>query len=189
MKILYDKYEIELKNDRFYSNKSSNNLINYQLEYYEGQINNARIYTINKRGVIIRDNYSGIEISSAILCENGGRTEISQDIYEIDNDKIWISVGDKMYCLNIPDLTINWFNRIDYGTTYSINNFGEDFIVHGDLGLIRIGKNGEIKWRFMGGRGIFIPGEGKLKFFDNHIELIDGNNDKFIINEFGEEIK
>ena len=188
MKFLHDQYGIEIKDDRAYSTKSSDNLINYKFEYANGQINTSRIYTINKRGVIVRDKNSGDVLSSAILCENGGRTAISEDIYEVENGKLWICVGDKMYCLNIPDLTIQWFNRIDYGTNHSVNRFKNDFVVYGDLGILRISKDGEIKWRFMGGGGVFIPGEGKLKIFDNHIELIDGNNDKFIIDEFGVEI-
>lgn len=188
MKITHDQYEIEIVNDRSYSTRSSDNLINYKFEYSGGQLNQSRIYTINKRGIILRDVASSEVISSAILCENGGRTDVSEDVYKLENEKLWICVGDKIYCLNLPDLTVDWFNRIDYGTNYSINIFKNDFLIHGELGIIRIEKSGAIKWRFMGGGGIFLPGEGKLKISDDFIELIDGNNEKFTIDEFGKEI-
>lgn len=188
MKILHNKYEIEIIDDKSFSSKSSGNLTNYRFEYSGGQINKSRIYTINKRGVIVRDSDSGEELSSAILFENGGRTAVSHDIYEIENEKIWISIGDKLYCLNIPDLTVAWFREIDYGTNHSINKFKDDFIVHGNLGIMRISKGGEVIWKFTGGGGVFIPGEEKLKIFENHIELKDGNDNKFVIDESGVEI-
>lgn len=189
MKIDYKTYEIELKDDRSYSTRSSDNLVSYKFEYSSGQINKNRIFTINKRGIIIRDLTNKLEISSAILCENGGRTAITEDIYKIEEDKLWICVGDTMYCLKIPNLEVNWFNRVDYGANFSIHNFEEDFIVFGDLGLIRISKSGAIKWRFMGDGGIFIPGEGNLKVFEKHIELIDGNGEKYVINALGEKLR
>jgi len=189
MKILYDKYEAEIIDDNSYSSKSSGNLTNYKFEYSAGQINKSRIYTLNKRGIIVRDNNSGEELSSAILFENGGKSAISEDIYEMENEKIWICIGDKIYCLNIPDLTIAWFKETNYGTNHSINKFRNDFIIHGELGILRMNKEGEIIWKFMGGGGVFIPGKERLKILDTHIELTDGNDNNFIINEFGEEIK
>lgn len=187
MKINYKTYEIELIEDNSYSTISADNLRDYKFEYFGGEINKNRIYTINKRGLIIKEIGTGVEVSTAILCENGGRTKISQDIYCLEEDKLWICVGDKLYCLNIPALTVDWFNRIDYGTNYSITKFKTDFIVFGELGLVRMTKEGTIKWRFMGS-GIFLSGKNNLKFFENHIELIDGNSEKYMINEFGEEL-
>ena len=93
-----------------------------------------------------------------------------------------------MYCLAVPSLQVNWFNNIDFGTIHSINFFGGDLIIHGNMGLVRIAKDGKIKWKFNEGNGVFVPGEGRLKIFEKHIELIDGNNKNYVINELGEAI-
>lgn len=187
MKLIHDKYEIEIIDDKYYL-KSSNNSRNYEFVYSAGKITNSRLYTINKRAVIVRGRTNGEVLASSILCENGGKTTINEDIYEIENDRIWICVGDKMYGLNIPDLSVHCFISIDLGANHSINKFKNDFVAFGDSALVRFTKSGEIKWSYLGEGGVFVPGEGNLKIFDDHIELIDGNRDKFVINEFGEKI-
>lgn len=187
MKVDFKHFEIELKDDASYRIKPASNPI-YTYEFSTGEIIKNLAFTINKRAVIVRDAQDKHEISSAILCENGGKAELTQDSFKLEEDRLWICVGDKMYCLNIPSLQVNWFHNVDFGTIHSINFFGEDLILHGNMGLVRIGKDGEIIWKFSEGNGVFIPGEGRLKLFEKHIELIDGNDKKYRINEFGEAI-
>lgn len=187
MKVDFKNFEIELKDDASYRIKPASNPI-YRYEFSNGEIIKNLAFTINKRAVIVRDAKDKHEISSAILCENGGKAELTQDSFKLAEDRLWICVGDKMYCLSMPSLEVIWFNNVDFGTIHSVNFFAEDLIIHGNMGLARIGKDGEIKWKFNEGNGVFIPGEGRLRIFEKHLELIDGNDQKFKINEFGEAI-
>lgn len=93
-----------------------------------------------------------------------------------------------MYCLVILSLDVNWFCNVDFGIIYFINFFGGDLIIYGNMGLVRISKDGEVIWRFSEGNGVFILGEGKLKVFEKYIELIDGNDQKYMVNEDGKVI-
>ncbi len=187
MKINLKSFEVELKDDPSYLIRPSGNPM-YKYEYSHGQIIKNRVFTINKRAIVVRDTAGKYEISSAILCENGGKAGLAQDSFKLEEDKLWVCVGDKMYSLDIPTLHINWFNSIDFGTIHSINFFGRDLIIHANTGLVRMSRKGEIIWKFSEGNGVFIPGEGRLKLFERHIELIDGNDQKYVVNEDGKAI-
>jgi len=187
MIIPFKEYEIEIKDDNTYSIKSSNNSTNYRFEYFGGQIIKNRVYPLNKRGIIVRNKKDQSEIYSAILCENGGRSKLGDGIYQIADEKIWTCIGDKIYCLNLPNLNITWYGHEKFGTIYSIHKFNNDFLIYGELGLIRMAKNGELKWHFTG-KGIFLSGRDKIKILANQIELKDGNHQKYLIDEMGKEI-
>lgn len=184
MTVDFKHFEIELKDDPSYRIKSTGTPI-YAYEFSQGAIIKNLMFTINKRAIIVRDATSKQEVSSAILCENGGKAELTQHSFKLEEDQLWICVGDKMYGLDIPTLEVNWFSNIDFGTIHSINFFGGDLIIHGNMGLVRISKDGKVKWKFSEGNGVFIPGEGRLKIFEKHIEVIDGNDQKYMVTEDG----
>ena len=190
MKVEHQEFEIEILDDPQYSTASVDNLIKYRFEYSEGEENKERINPASKHGIQVKDKLTGIEISSAIICEQGGATTIHEKSYFIDNEKIWICVCDKIYCLNLPELEIEWFRRIDYATNFSINQFRDDFIIHGELGIICINRNGDIKWRF-GGRDIFVSenGEANFQIIDNQIKVKDWGGFEYKIDENGKELK
>jgi len=182
------KYKIEIVNDRFYSPNSPNNQREYQFQYHVGKMNTNRLFTINKRGITLQEKDSNKVLSSAILCENGGKTEVSKEIFQIQNDKFWMLVGDKIYCLQIPSLELFFWKTIDLGTIYSIHKFQNDFVIYGELGVNRLTTEGENIWEFKGSKGIFLPTKDCLIIRENTIELIDGNEEKFVLNEFGKVI-
>ncbi|MBX2873929.1 MAG: hypothetical protein KTR30_17570 [Saprospiraceae bacterium] len=94
MKVDCNHFEVELKDDASYRIKPAGNPI-YTYEYSQGEIIKNLVFTINKRAVIVRDGESKQEISSAILCENGGKAALTQDCFKLAEDKLWICVGDK----------------------------------------------------------------------------------------------
>lgn len=186
MKIEYGNYKIEIVDDNFYVDNTSKH--NYQSKYSDGHKVTGRSYAINKRGIIIKELNSESVFSSVLLCENGGRTTISPDLFKINEGDLLICIGDKVYCLKIPNLQINWLKSLPLGINYSINNFKGDYLVFGEIGLVRMSKIGEEIWHYKGENGIFTPGNGKLKISDKTIELIDGNDKKYIIDESGKEM-
>jgi hypothetical protein len=191
MNLEYKNYQIEVLDDNKYSTNSVDNLKLYKNEYNNGKLIEKRAFHYaSKHGIRVREKYNENEISSVILCEYGGATTVHDKSFFIANDKIWICVCDKIYCLNLPSLKIHWFNRIDYVTNFSINPFKNDFIIHGELEIIRIGQNGEIKWRF-GGRDIFVSTNKNINFKinDDSIEVTDWEGYKYLIDENGNEKK
>lgn len=190
MKIEYKEYEIEFLNEEDYSIKSVDNIRRYDFEYSTGVEIEERFRATSKHGIRVNDNLSNEAISSAIICEYGGATTIHKKSFFIDNQKIWICVCDKIYCLKLPKLDIEWFGRFDYATNFSINNFKDDFIIHGELEILRINRKGEVKWRF-GARDIFVSQSGENNFNINKdkVEVQDWEGYKYVIDENGNEIK
>jgi hypothetical protein len=138
----------------------------------------------SKHGIRITEN--GIEKCSALLLETGGATGISKSSFIIKNDLIYICCSDQIYSLNLTDLSTNWRNQYDIATCYGIYEFDEDFIVHGEIQISRINKNGEIKWNFSA-RDIFVNRDGKTEFkiVENRIELVDWEGYKYELNAEG----
>jgi len=188
MKVGYKEYEIEILEDKEYSALSVDNIRKYKFEYSEGKLIGNRIQSTSKHGIRIKDRFNEDEISSAIICEYGGGTTVHAKSYFIDDEKLWICVCDKIYCLNLPKLDIEWFGRVDFATNFSINPFKGDFIIHGELEIIRLSRSGEIKWRF-GARDIFVTEEGDNNFQinNNWIEVVDWQGYKYRIDENGKE--
>ncbi|WP_378172598.1 hypothetical protein [Aquimarina sp. SS2-1] len=190
MKVEYKEYEIEFLNEENYSTKSVDNIRKYKFEYSEGKDIKDRNHHMSKHGIRVRKNLTDELISSAIICEYGGSTTIHQKSFFIDDQKIWICVCDKIYSLKLPNLEIEWFGTFDYATNLSINQFQDDFIIHGELEILRINRKGQIKWRF-GARDIFITETGENNFQINNgiIEVQDWEGYKYIIDQNGKEIK
>ncbi|MFK7907789.1 MAG: hypothetical protein AB8B69_21830 [Chitinophagales bacterium] len=186
----YKEYEIEILDDKEYSIESVDNLKKYKFEYFEGKEIEGRFYPVSKHGIRVKDKSNNEDIASAIICENGGLTTIHEKSFFIDNQKIWICIGNKIYCLSLPKLEIEWFGRLDCATNFSINPFKGDFIIHGELEILRVNRKGEIKWRF-GSKDIFVMEneEDNFQIKNDWIEAKDWEGYKYKINENGNEIK
>lgn len=189
MKIEYKSYEIEIINDNNYTLMSSDNKNMYSFEYSNGLIVTDRGYSVTKYGIRIKDSLSNTEYSSAILSENGGVTSIHSSSFHIDQDKLWICICDKVYCLGIPNLEIIWHKRFDWATHFSLNPFHDDFLIHGELEIFRISKSGDLKWRF-GASDIFINAEkgNHFEIKDKIISVRDWNGKIYNIDENGKEL-
>lgn len=186
MKIEYKNYEIEVLDDKDYSIESTDNIRTYKLEYFNGE----KFQPTSKHGIRIKDKVIEKEISSVIICENGGATTIHKKSFFIEEDRIWICICDKIYCLNLPKLDIEWFKQFDHVTNFSINPFKNDFVIHGELEIFRINRKGEIKWRF-GARDIFVSekGENSFQITEDLIEVTDWGGYKYKLDKNGKEVK
>lgn len=187
VKLNYKNYQIEVINDINYTINSADNLKVYDTVFFPGKNNEDRFYPTSKCGIIIKE--SDNEIASAIICESGGATAITEKSFVIEEDKIWICVCNKVYCLEIPTLDLIWRKEIDFITNFSIHKVEDDFIIHGELDIKRISKSGEIIWSF-GGRNIWVNQEGKTEFSieNNQIHLFDFESNEYILDFNGETI-
>nr|WP_294787497.1 hypothetical protein [uncultured Flavobacterium sp.] len=176
MKIDYKNFEIEVIDDQNYTLNSPDNLRHYQKVYSE----DIESYISSKHAIIIKE--EEIEISSVIICESGGATGIFANSFIIQEDKIWLCACNKIYCLEIPSLELIWQKEFDQFTNFCLYKLEYNFIIHGELEIFRITKEGEIVWRF-GGRDIWVNTNGKMELtIENKlIRLFDFESNEYVI--------
>jgi hypothetical protein len=113
---------------------------------------------------------------------SAGPTVVHEHSCSIDNDKIYVCVGNHAFCLKIPELQLIWKHEIDEATNFGIYPFHTDFIIHGELSITRITKEGIIVWQKYGS-DIFTTQEAKDDFYieDDYIyaQSWDGRNYQF----------
>ncbi|QOG03947.1 hypothetical protein [Flavobacterium sp. MDT1-60] len=180
MKQQYKSFEIEVRDEPNYIFNSVKNLRQYNKFFFHEDYYQENFNTTSKHAIIIKEFET--EISNAIIGEIGGATGVYDNSFIIENDKIWICVCNKIYCLEIPSLELIWQKEFDHFTNLSIYKLEKDFVLHGELEILRITREGEIVWRF-GGRDIWINPEGKTEFNieDNVIRLFDFESNEYVL--------
>lgn len=188
MRETYKNFEIEIFDDHNYTLNSTDNLRQYQRIYFEGNHQELQPYPCCKYAIVIKE--SGIEISSAFICEIGWTTKIAQNSFIIEDDKIWIIACSKIYCLEISTLELIWQKDFDSFSIFSIYNLEDNFIIHGEGEIFRITKKGEIIWSF-GGRDIWINIENKNPFNieSDKIRLFDFESNEYVLDFDGNVIE
>jgi len=158
-------YVIEIIDDREYSENSTDNILIYKEIY---KTDDERIST--KHGIVIKDKNNQI-FSSAIMLASGGATGIHERSYIIENNRVLLlCVSNWLFSLTIPILELNWKKEIDSVSAFGIYKMNDDYIVHGELEISRINKNGTIIWQ-NSGSDIFVLPNGINNFYikDNKI--------------------
>lgn len=185
MKLNYKNYEIEVFDEPNYTLNSVDNIRTYNKVYFTGKDYEDRFQPTSKHGIIIKE--LSTEISSAIICEIGGGTGIFENSFIIEDDKIWIRVCNKIYCLELPNLELRWSKELDYATVFEFHKIENDFITRGEMEITRFTKNGEIVWSF-GGRDIWVNTKGKteLSIENDKIRLFDFESNEYILSFNGE---
>jgi hypothetical protein len=188
MKLTFGNYVVDIIDDSNYTLNSVDNITHYDVEYFFETINSDRVYPTSKHG--IRVNKADQELASAIVCEVGGATTIHGQSALVTGDSVLICCSDKVYALSMPDLRLKWRKRLDPATCFGIYPFAGDFIIHGELQITRIDKEGNEKWSF-GARDIFVTPNGKKSFelLSDKIRLTDWEGYEYLLNEHGQEIR
>lgn len=188
MKLKYKNYEIEVREEPNYTLNSADNLRFYDKVYFDGKHREDRFYPNSKHAIIVKEFET--EISSAIICEVGGETGIFENSFIIEDDKIWIRICNKIYCLEIPTLELKWRREFDFATIFELYKIENDFITLSELDIKRITRNGEIVWSFEG-KDIWVNIEGKteLKIENDKIRLFDFESNEYVLNFDGKLIE
>lgn len=188
MTVRYQDYSIDIIDDRGYSLNPADNSVHYAKEYFDETVREGRFIPASKHGIRIKQD--GIELSSAILCETGGATGIHKNSFLFADNSLFICCCDKVYALKLPDLEMIWKKELDLATCFGIYEFDGDFIIHGEISITRIDKNGNEKWRF-GARDIFVTQDGSesIKVHPEKIELKDWQGYNYVLDKNGNEIK
>lgn len=129
------------------------------------------------------------KISSVLLSAAGGATRVSTDSVLIDENQLITRCCNKMFCLQLPDLQLKWITESDGATCFSIRQYKDSYISHGEMSIARISRAGEILWSF-GGRDIFVSLDGYSCFEmqEDQINLRDYNGNYYTINYNGNSI-
>ena len=173
----YKDLIIEVINEPNYKYGSSDNNFNYSKHYFgEG----ATEYPTSKHGVKVYQDDKIIE--SCIIIGSGGSTGINQHSSIIDNDQLLLCCCDTIFCLAIPSLTLKWKTQADPATCFKIFQQEGDYIIHGELQVTKLDRDGNKRWEF-GGADIFvsIDNEDGFKLESDGILLTDFAKTKYKI--------
>ncbi len=180
----YHDYTVEIIDEPNFGLNSNDNTSTYDKIYYD----ETGYQPTSMHGIKVSKD--GVHLSSAIICEVGGATGIYDNSFIIIDDALLICCCDTVYSFKLPNLTLNWKKEFDLATCFSIYSFKSDFIIHGELQISRVDKNGIKKWEF-GARDIFVTSDGKESFGlkEDKIYLRDWQGYEYVINENGQEVK
>ena len=157
--IPYSNFEISLFKDRDYDPDSTDNSKNYD-HFYGDKVNKDDAY-LTKYGIEL-SKYGAIHYS-ALIVSSGGATDFSDTSFLIDEDALLICCGKSVFCLSLPELTLLWRVQGDPATCFEILKFKNNYIIHGELEISSLDRNGKLNWTFAGS-DIFTTPTGKDGF-------------------------
>jgi hypothetical protein len=180
----YQNLVIEVFDDPTFQSVSTNNKFNYSKHYSS---DNEGYTPTSKHGIKIYQD--GKEKNSCIVLGTGGGTSIYDHSSVVAAGQLLVCCADNIFCLSLPDLILDWNIQADQATCFQIYTLQQDYIVHGEMTISRIDKNGNIKWQYCG-CDIFVTLDAKEAFTLNpdHIALTDFNNAKYKVDFNGKTI-
>ena len=121
-------------------------------------------------------------MNSCIIIGSGGATVVHQNSSLVDDCQLVICCCDTIFGLTLPGLELKWQTQADQSTCFEIHKLCEDYIVHGELLISRLDREGNIKWQF-GGSDIFLSfdNDEAFKLYADHIALTDFKNTTYKI--------
>lgn len=157
-KYQYKDLTIEVLDEPTYKFGSADNNFVYSKTYFG---DNAEQYPTSKHGIkIYRDDQM---IDSCIIIGSGGATDVIQNSSLLDGDQLLLCCCDTVYSLTIPDLELKWKTQADQITCFQIFKHQNDYLIHGELQVTRIDKNGVKMWEFTGA-DIFVTADNEQEF-------------------------
>lgn len=178
IEIAHQQYKVFIYTDHQSTVESADNLRRYNPVYVDDSCD--RYSNVSYVAILVKHGQD--EMASAILCDIGVFTGFSESSFIIEERVLYICAGNKLYYLNIPDLTLKWTGQVDYITNFSVQKLEDDLLVHGELEITRITKLGEIKWRF-GGQDIWVNTNGfpVITLRHDRIKLVDFQSNFYAI--------
>lgn len=180
MRKLYKTFEIKIFEEQNSGINLTENSNLYPKIYFDENYDKNRFIRANKYAITISE--SGLEISSAIIGKTNSATGIYENSFIIEDDTIWVSISNTIYCLSIPALNLIWQKEFDIAVNFGIYKLANDFLIHGELLIFRITKEGEILWEF-GGRDIWVNLKNKKEFTleKDRIRLFDFESNEYVL--------
>jgi len=165
------KYHISVYDDETFTEGSVDHINHYDFVYFEeSPYRSTSIYGIK----VFQDNAL---IKSAVIGAIGGGTSIHETSMISEDDRLLICCSDTIFCLSIPDLTLLWRTQADEATCFGIYKYQDSYIIHGELEISRLDRDGKILWQ-QGGADIFttITDEQNFELSEHFIMVRDFEN-------------
>lgn len=168
--------ELRFHNDINYNPSSADNFRKYNYIYYDE--NYSEYIHSTKHGIEV---FSNDElINSALLISHGGGTGIHETCSIIENNLLFICCASSVFCLTLPELVLRWRTTADSATCFEIVKYKNDLIIHGELEITKLDKEGNIIWGFSGNDVFTTPiGKNTFKIVDDVICATNWENATF----------
>lgn len=102
-------------------------------------------------------------IKQVIVGATGGGTGLQKTGTLLDNDQLVTCCSDTVFSISIPDLNLLWQTKADWGTCFQLFKMKDDYIVHGEMEITRLNKQGNIVWQHSGA-DIFVTFDSSENF-------------------------
>jgi hypothetical protein len=175
LKTLFGQYNIEIVDDN-YTVGSVDNRSSYDVIYIHPE-DDAYCPT-SSCGIAV--NADGLR-KAAIILANGGATRVGPNSALIDGENLVLICCNKVFCLHLPDLVLNWVIKADVATCFGIYQYELSYIIHGETAITRLGQFGNIVWQ-VGARDIFVNIEHsglEFEMNDEYIQLMDWQGHRY----------
>ncbi|MBO4641064.1 MAG: hypothetical protein J5710_15055 [Treponema sp.] len=172
MEFKYKDFTIEIKNESLWQEKTQTHQFEYTKKYSTNTVENQKKNISNNStcyGIIIRDYQKEILDSCLLVCSTGGPSSINKKAYLVENDDIYICISNTVFSLAINGLKLNWYKEVDFATAFEIYKMHDDFIIHGELYITRINKDGRIIWQQSGSDIFVLADRSDCFFIENNI--------------------
>jgi outer membrane protein assembly factor BamB len=174
MTISLGQYRIDISSDPAYFKGSADNLTQYDFVYFDhSKYDLPSVYGIKC--------FQGDKLlRSAAIGSIGGGTRVHENSVIVEDNRIIICCADTIFCLSIPELSLIWQTKADTATCFEVFKIDNNYIVHGEVEITKLDKNGKIIWQ-NNGADIFTTVNGKDDFIitDKHIIATDWENRKY----------
>lgn len=173
----YKDWTIEVFDEPTYKYGSVDNNFNYTKCYFGDE---ALDHPTSKHGIKIYQDDQIID--SCIVIGSGGATGIYQNSSLLDNDQLLICCSNTVFCLMLPGLELKWKTQADQATCFQIFKQQGGYLVHGEIQVTKLDKDGNLKWEFSGA-DIFVSIDNEKEFIIEHdgILLTDFSKTKYKI--------
>ncbi len=118
--------------------------------------------------------------SSCLIGSEGGGTGITGNTTLTSYGGLVVCCSNTVFKLTLPNLDIEWKTISDSATCFGIHYLDKDYVVHGELEITRLDKDGNIVWK-KGGRDIWTTAEAYDDFevYDDYILATDWEYNRY----------
>lgn len=148
---------------------------------YNGHLKIKISNSLGKRTCVLREIFGSVFLEKQN--DSGGQT------VKLIDDALILSMGVHLISLDLNNLSLNWHLQPDLAEVFEFYDLESDLLLRGEIDIHRIDLNGKKRWSFSGADiWVNMYGKPEVQIKENHIELLDYNSKKYLINFEGKEI-
>ena len=165
--IFNEKYRVDLFDDPDYSIYADHNQQEYD-QFHFDYPNTYYDYAC-KHGIQVFQNNQ--KLKSALLIAYEGKKGISINSSTFDNDRLLVCCTNRIFCLTLPDLQLEWHTKADTTTCFEVFQLNNGYLVHGKNAITKLDKKGAIQWSQPMAKISRKPYSVALQIMEEHIHV------------------